>query len=267
MRKTFLLITLLPLGTLWAGLEARNHYQPIIDAKPFGDMATSANTDTATLAEQQKEKEEIAQKFRMCGITDTPEGERKIAFIDETNGSPVTTLIGVGETQNGFTLITADYEAEHATLKKGELTFTLGLGVGLIDSVEAPKQATESQQSEAAPIKFARTARSKVPSAKASSDSKTSFRARLLKRQGEEADAKSKETQALQRRVAEAEASTIQAKRRIQIERIKQGLAPTEPITLTAEEDAELQAAGVFNENRTTQEQPVEESEAQTEHP
>ncbi len=238
---------------LWAGLEVRDHYQPIIDAKPFGDMAATANTDTVSLAEQQKEKEEIAQKFRMCGITDTPEGERKIAFVDETDGSPVTSLIGVGETRNGFTLLHADYDAARATLRKGELVFTLELGVGLVDTLEA--QPVEVPQAEARSNRPAPTKRSEAPAVL----EKTSFRARLLKRQGEAAAEESKEKQALQRRVAEAEATTIQAKRRIQIERIKQGLAPTEPITLTPEEDAELQASGVFNDAPAAQ--PVEEEE------
>ena len=53
------------------------------------------------------------------------------------------------------------------------------------------------------------------------------------------------------------EAQTQAAARRLQIERIKQGLPPTQPITLTAEEDAELEAAGVFDR------QPA----AQPEHP
>ncbi len=69
-----------------------------------------------------------------------------------------------------------------------------------------------------------------------------SFRKRLLHRQ---ARLKAAEEEKEQKRVAEASQKEAVA-RRVQIERIKQGLAPTQPIVLTAEEDAELEAAGAF---------------------
>jgi hypothetical protein len=67
-----------------------------------------------------------------------------------------------------------------------------------------------------------------------------------LKRRAAQQQAEETEKAALQQRVAEMEAERVQAARRVQIERIKQGLAPTQPIKLTPEEDAELEAAGVF---------------------
>ena len=73
-----------------------------------------------------------------------------------------------------------------------------------------------------------------------------SFRSRLLKRRAAQQQAEENEKMALQLRVATMEAERVQANRRAQIERIKQGLAPTQPIQLTPEEDAELEAAGVF---------------------
>lgn len=238
-----LFAALLAVGAHSAGLAPKEGYQPIIDAKPFGDMAAVAETDTAALAEQQKQKEEIAQKFRMCGITDMPDGTRKIAFLDETSGQAASYLLAVGETQNGFTLVSADYEREYATLTKEGLTFTLGLGKGLIDA--PPPEA------EAPPVK------AEVPSAEGTMAPAAApaglrkggnFRARLLLRQAAKAEAEASERKALHDRVAEAEAERIKAARRVQIERIKQGLAPTQPITLTREEDAELEAAGVFRE-------------------
>lgn len=228
---------LLASGALFAGLAPKEEYQPIIDAKPFGDMAALAETDTASLAEQQKQKEEIAQKFRMCGITDMPDGTRKIAFLDETTGQAASYLLAVGETQNGFTLVSADYAREYATLTKDGLTLTLGLGKGLIDApppeVEEPPPPEITVTPAAAPAEPPKAG---------------SFRARLLRRQAAKAEAEASERKALHDRVAEAEAEKIKAARRVQIERIKQGLAPTQPITLTREEDAELEAAGVFRE-------------------
>lgn len=228
---------------LRAELAPKASYQPIIDAKPFGDIAAEASTDTVTLAEQQKQKEAIAQKFRMCGITDMPDGTRKIAFLDETTGNVGSYLLAEGETQNGFTLVSADYDREYATLTKDGLTFTLGLGKGLIDK---PPEALAPQPE----VELIDAKRAHVqPPAAPKEGKRLSFRQRLLQRQAKAAEAEQQKQQAIV--ASAADSVTEQAKaalaRRVQIERIKQGLAPTEPITLTPEEDAELEAAGAFN--------------------
>lgn len=239
----FALTVLIGAPVVLGTLAEKETYQAIIDAKPFGDMAESVNTDTVQAAEQQKQREEIAQKFRMCGITDMPDGSRKIAFLDETSGAMASYLLGEGETQNGFTLVTADYDREYATLEKNGLTFTLGLGKGLIDTPQAEDDAPATN-------KVMMTAAAPVPEKKAEAPAKKakegSFRSRLLKRRAAQAKAEASEKEALQNRVAEMEAEKAKAERRAQIERIKQGLAPTQPIQLTPEEDAELEAAGVF---------------------
>ena len=142
MRLFLLLLTLAPLAA-FAQSEAptREHYQPIVDAKPFGDVAKQVSAEEAAkAAEEQKQKEEIAQKFRMVGITDYPDGTRKIAFLDETQGI-ASYLLGIGESENGFTLVEADYDAEWATLTKDGLTFTLGLGKGLIEKPDPEEEA------------------------------------------------------------------------------------------------------------------------------
>ncbi len=270
--RLFLLLLLIP-GLLGARLAPKPTYQPIIDAKPFGDMAATTETDTVAAAEEQKQKEEIAQKFRMCGITDMPDGSRKIAFLDETSGTAASYLLGVGEAENGFTLLSADYAREFATLQKDGLTFTLGLGRGLIDAPPETDDAAEAN-SEAQPEPAAPAAQTSALSANrlrralppkqagTGAPAQGSFRSRLLKRRAAQAEAAASEKQALQKRVAEAEAERIKADRRIQIERIKQGLAPTQPITLTPEEDAELEAAGVFRGAGSAPQTPAEEPEA-----
>lgn len=246
MPHLFVLLVLMMASSLFAqGLATREQYQPIIDAKPFGDMAKETETDTVALAEQQKQKEEIAQKFRMCGITDMPDGTRKIAFLDETAGAMASYLLGEGETQNGFTLITADYDREYATLSKDGLTFTLGLGKGLIDT-PPDTETLATAEAPAAPKAETAPAPKKTVAKQAKPAKEGSFRSRLLKRRAAQQQAEENEKMALQLRVATMEAERVQANRRAQIERIKQGLAPTQPIQLTPEEDAELEAAGVF---------------------
>jgi hypothetical protein len=265
MSRLFFPLVLMTASSLLAqGLAEKEQYQPIIDSKPFGDMAETVTTDTATLAEQQKQKEEIAQKFRMCGITDLPDGSRKIAFLDETAGAMASYLLGEGETQNGFTLIVADYEREYATLSKDGLTFTLGLGKGLIDTPpEMDEPAPKPVVKAAAPASRPQTAKAETAPAPKKAVKEGSFRSRLLKRRAEQQAAEKSEKVALQNRVAEMEAERVKAERRAQIERIKQGLAPTQPIQLTPEEDAELEAAGVFKTEPECYQppQPLEEEQ------
>ena len=253
MRLFLLLLTLAPLAA-FALPEAppREHYQPIVDAKPFGDVAKQVSAEEAAkAAEEQKQKEEIAQKFRMVGITDYPDGTRKIAFLDETQGV-ASYLLGIGESENGFTLVEADYDAEWATLTKDGLTFTLGLGKGLIEKPDP--------EEEAAPLApLAPAARRVLPQASAQSATAKpaaksgSFSARLRRREAAKVKAEAERREAIAKDLAAENAKIIQAQsqaqteRRLQIERIKRGLPPTKPITLTPAEDAELEAAGVFN--------------------
>lgn len=250
--KRALFMSLLMTSTVFAGHAQREAFQPIIDAKPFGDMTGKVEL-SATAAEEQKQKEEIAQKFRMCGITDLPDGSRKIAFIDETSGEVASYVLGVGEKQNGFTLVSADYDREYATLTKDGLTFTLGLGKGLIDTPPEGVEAMTTEANDAAPEPPARSARS----SRGGRPAEGSFKARLLKRE------EAKQERVEQARL-EAQSATERAARRVQIERIKQGLEPTQPITLTAEEDAELEAAGVF-EHPAEDAAPAEAQEGQAE--
>lgn len=253
MRLLLLLLILAPLAVFaQSETPTREHYQPIVDAKPFGDVAKQVSAEEAAkAAEEQKQKEEIAQKFRMVGITDYPDGTRKIAFLDETQGI-ASYLLGIGESENGFTLVEADYDAEWATLTKDGLTFTLGLGKGLIEKPDP--------EEEAAPLApLAPAARRVLPQASAQSATAKpaaksgSFSARLRRREAAKVKAEAERREALAKDLAAENAKIIQAQsqaqteRRLQIERIKRGLPPTKPITLTPAEDAELEAAGVFN--------------------
>ncbi len=233
-------------------LASRDTYQYIIDSKPFGELAKVVDTRSeAVRAEEQKKKEEIAQKFRMYGITDMPDGTRKVGFLDETDGTMQDYFLAVGESANGFTLLSADYDREHATLQKDGLTFTLGLGQGLIDTPEAPSEGAASETPPPVRKIEMRAASTETPPAPPTR--RGSAKARLLKRQAAKAEAEQAKAEALQ---AEMTRQLEAKKRREEIERIKQGLPPTQPITLTPEEDAELEAAGVFN-------QPKEEAPAE----
>lgn len=259
--KIYILVTLCCFTmVLHAELSDRPTYQPIIDTKPFGEIGEFKKLTPEQLIEEQKQKEEIAKKFRMCGITDTPEGIRKIAFIDETNKTIENYLLAEGESQNGFTLVVADYEREYATLEKDGLTFTIGLGKGLIDD---PPQLETSEAIEMTQVQVhsQRNTRNRLTAPE--QPKKGTYRDRLLKRQAaKEARDRQAHEAAVQKELAEAQKEAqaqnqnkelSKQERRVQIERIKQGLAPTVPITLTPEEDRELAEAGVFDDNTASE--------------
>ena len=253
MRLSLLLLILAPLAVFaQSETPTREHYQPIVDAKPFGDVAKQVSAEEAAkAAEEQKQKEEIAQKFRMVGITDYPDGTRKIAFLDETQGV-ASYLLGIGESENGFTLIEADYDAEWATLTKDGLTFTLGLGKGLIEKPDPEEEAEPLTPLSPAARRVLPQAAAQSATAKPAAKS-GSFSARLRRREAAKVKAEAERREAIAKDIAAENAKIIQAQsqaqteRRLQIERIKRGLPPTKPITLTPAEDAELEAAGVFN--------------------
>lgn len=257
MKRCLLFALTLSFSCLHAGLEERPAYQPIIDAKPFGEIGEFKKATPEQLLEEQKQKEEIAKKFRMCGITDTPEGLRKIAFIDETDGGFAHYMLAIGETQNGFTLVAADYEREYATITKEGLTFTLGLGKGLID---APPEieASDTIEIDHVEVRSQRNTRNSLTAAQP--PKKGSYRERLLQREAAKKEKERQAQAAVEEALAEKAAKLKAQERRLQIERIKRGLAPTVPITLTPEEDRELAEAGAFDEAQEAETNETTES-------
>jgi hypothetical protein len=245
-RPCFILLLLLCASIAQAGLDERPAYQPIIDVKPFGEMGQIRKATPEQLIEEQKQKEAIAQKFRMCGVTDRPDGQRAIACTDETSRTLAYYILAEGESQNGFMLLCADYEREYATLQKDGLTFTLGLGKGLIDEPPQLDAPIESPEIDLVQVNSQKDKRHTLTTA--TPPKKGSYRERLLKREAAKKE-KEAQAQAAATKALEAQAEKLKAQeRRLQIERIKRGLAPTTPIVLTPEEDRELAEAGVFNE-------------------
>lgn len=137
MTQWFLRIFLLSFITspLFAFPKAR--YQPIIDCLPFGAMAQEIEPDAPPEIPQidpELVKEE-SSKIQLCAMTWTPDGRTAVGLVD--NGVEPAAYITLfdGDVCNGLTLILSDLNEEYATFERDGITFTLKLGLGLIETI------------------------------------------------------------------------------------------------------------------------------------
>ncbi len=238
-----------------------DYYQVIVDRLPFGDI-TEAPAAAVPLsvqqAQEQKNREEIAARLFMCGITITPQNELCAAFVDSTVSPAISYLLTVGESKNGFQLLAADRMKETATVLREEdgLELTFKLGKGLLQP-EGDELAAAPPPVAAPATALRRALTPGSPGAiPAPTDAEPSFKERLAAREAakDEAERTKKAAEdaarsaAMQDELARKAAELVAAeKRREEIERIKRGEEPSAPIKLTAEEDAELVREGVFD--------------------
>lgn len=150
------LFTALTLATLaisaWAApLAERAHYELIISAKPFGDMAAAVAGSGATMdfANQDPEKvKEESNKIQLCAMTETPDGDTAVGLIDNGANPPGYITLFDGESSNGLELLFSDLDDEIATFRRDGVTFTLGLGLGLVETVTPELYAQRKAEAE-----------------------------------------------------------------------------------------------------------------------
>jgi hypothetical protein len=115
------------------------HYQPILDRMPFGALPANFGqtpVDPAlqqSAAQIQAEQQKLAKQVNMSAVNITPEGQTAIGFTDLEAKPPVNYFLLVGTSANGWTVVSADYDEETATLLKDNVTITLKLGKGLVE--------------------------------------------------------------------------------------------------------------------------------------
>jgi len=118
-------------------------YQPILDRMPFGALPANFNpaqADAATLkneAQVKAEQQAVAKKINMSAVNVTPEGSTAIGFTDMSVTPPISHYLRVGESADGWTVVSADYDTEIATIEKEGISITLKLGQGLVDTPAA----------------------------------------------------------------------------------------------------------------------------------
>jgi len=116
-----------------------DHYQPILDRMPFGALPANFNgavDPAAAKAEAQvkAEQQALAKKVNMSAVNVTPDGSTAIGFTDLSVNPPVNYYVRVGGSSGGWNVLSADYDAETASIEKDGVTITLKLGQGLIDN-------------------------------------------------------------------------------------------------------------------------------------
>jgi len=239
-----------------------SRYEIIIARKPFGTpppaAAAPAAVDNAAV-QQAQEEQKLARQINMVAVNKTPAGKTAVGFIDKSEKPERNYYINVGETVNGFTVVEASYEDETATLRKDEVTITLKLGQGLVKGGAPAAQPAPAPAAGAAPARVppvtAPPPRPNPPPAAAGAQrtlTSESFRERLARqRAAREAAEAARQKRAVLDAEARAEKITKdeleKATREINLNLIRQGMAPLSPVTLTPEEDAEMVRLGVLD--------------------
>lgn len=128
-----------------------SHYQPILDRMPFGTLPANFNAtpvDPATLKNEAQEKAEqqaLAKKINMSAVNVTPDGQTALGFTDLSVTPPVNYYLLVGASAGGWTVVSADYDEETATIEKEGVTITLKLGKGLVDPATLPAKSVAAR--------------------------------------------------------------------------------------------------------------------------
>ena len=119
-----------------ATLKPKSFYDLIIKSEPFGPMAAETDTAIEAVPEQDPVKvQEESSKIQLCAMTYTPDGRTAVGLIDNGTNPPGYITLFDGDVSNGLTLILSDLDEEYATFTRDGVTFTLKLGLGLIETI------------------------------------------------------------------------------------------------------------------------------------
>ena len=192
-------------------------YKIILDRKPFGDLPLPVAIDPNAAPAIS-----FAQGLRLSMITeDTESGEMKVGFVDTRSNKSYT--MGVGESEDGIELVSADWDKEEAILRQGSEMALIKLQSGVVESINPADQQARLQQAQQA------------GSTRPSYAERRKLRQQQMEQEAEAAKAPPKYSgDELAKHLYD-----------YQMEVIRQGLPPL-PIPLTPEQDAQLVKEGVL---------------------
>ncbi len=199
-----------------------SRYEVILDRQIFGVTPAVDVPDVPAIDPMtQKKTEQMQKQIRMCGVRMDDLGLR-VAFIDMGAKPPRNYYQGVGEPppSDGYEVVSADYEAEKAVLRKDGIEFPISMGNasgGVTTTSSKPSASVASSGGSRRTMSYSERLRQR----------REAFRHRHVeppKLQGED----------LKKHLSE-----------YNMELIRKG-APPLPIPLTQEQDAKLVEEGVL---------------------
>ena len=139
MKFSILFACCLALQLVLAEKQPFDRYQSILDRQMFGPLPPGfdptklpsevSKSTSATEQQLTQEQEKLQSAIHFSMINLTPEGETEVGFTDNSDPKvPVTYLLKVGESRNGWTVKAADAVAATMTIAKGEIEVSLTLG-------------------------------------------------------------------------------------------------------------------------------------------
>ena len=208
-----------------------DRYQIILDRKPFG-AAPLPDQNTASSVPLPP-SESFAKTIRMSALLELDDGEMKVGLIDLKDNESF--FLTVGQVEKGVELVSADYEAEEAVLRKGSEMALIKLQSGEIQQItESDRQAKIRQ-------------RRKRP---------TYAERRRARRERRQQRKREQQARAAQAKPAEPKFTGEELRKHLeeyQMELIRQGLPPL-PLPLTPEMDEQLVTEGVLPPQPTGEE-------------
>jgi len=203
-----------------------NRYKIILERKPFGEV------DALALAPEPVKVPvklpNFAKHYSMCAITDSY-GEIMVGFIDKAKKGDVKYYyLRVGESQDGITLVEADYANESAKLSKDGREFWIDM--------TGPKLSNTSSSSSAQPL-IARNSSNR--------QANESYSSRLRKQRESRIKVESR-IRYPKENMTKEEITEHLRNLNMELIRAQGSKGPPLPIQLTPEDDAQLVSEGVL---------------------
>ncbi len=130
-----------------------DRYEGIVSRMPFGVPPAAAPAPVAPVSAAKPAAPAVSfvHSLRMCAVTRSgPGGELCVGFVDTTSNRSY--YMAVGESDEGITIVSADYDSERALLRKGTeegwVCLSAGpataTGIAAAQPVPAPAVAADS---------------------------------------------------------------------------------------------------------------------------
>ena len=211
-----------------------DRYQPIVDRKPFGALLPPGPPPGQD--PNQAGQPSFAESLRLSMIVEEEDtGFQRIGFVDKRTNRGYT--LGVGEAEDGYEVVSADFEKEEAVLRQGGETAMIKLSSGEVTKL-GPDGKPVAGAPAAAPAMTPPMPGGQQPAQPAGNMSyaeRRRMRQLQMQQQMQQAQQQPKYTgEELAKHLSE-----------YKLEVIRQGL-PALPIPLTADEDNQLVKEGVL---------------------